>query len=69
MAQPTHSELISRIAQKDRRVAELEAQFVRLESRLASQDRRRIRPRAPSAHSPVYETHGVPQGGRPVNAT
>ncbi len=40
MAQPTHSELISRIAQKDRRVAELEAQVVRLEIRLAAQDRR-----------------------------
>ena len=40
MAQPTYSQLIDLVAQKDRRIAELEAQVVQLESRLAAQDRR-----------------------------
>jgi hypothetical protein len=36
MAQPTYSELVELVAaEKDRRIAELEAQVARLESRLA----------------------------------
>ncbi len=40
MEQPTYSQLIDLVAQKDRRIAEAEAQVVQLESRFAPQDRR-----------------------------